>query len=414
VTVPQEAVGGPLDRQMAGFKDFYQFVAPTRVIAGRGLIESLGFELSKEGARRVAIVTDAVIRDTGLVERVVAGVEGGGLEVACVFDAVPPDSDAGVVAACAERARADAADAFLAVGGGSVMDTAKAANVIFTHGGAPRAWEGYFGLPRADDGLGRPFDLAPLGCLPTTAGTGSEVSFAAVIKDRDEHVKFQIADFPMYPRLAVLDPDATRTLPPHIAAATGMDAMTHAIEGYVSREWTQHGDAYALQALRLIRDNLERAVQTPEDDDARGNMLIAANLAIAPVSSGAIGVTHSLSHACGAHFDVPHGVANAIHLPWVIESNAAGGGDIADRYREVAEVLGLEVGGDGATVAGALADHVRGLVARLGLPTRLGQVGVPESGIPALVEGALGDGCTLVNPREPTEEELADLYRRAL
>jgi alcohol dehydrogenase len=413
--VSVEEVAGDLHgRQMSGFKDFYQFLAPTRVIAGRGLIEGLGFELSKEGARRIAIVTDKVIRATGLIDKVVAGIADGGLEVAAIYDGVPPDSDAAVVVAAAEQAKAAGADAFLAVGGGSVMDTAKAANVIFTHGGEPREWEGYYGLPRADDGLGRPYELAPLGCLPTTAGTGSEVSFAAVIKDRAEHIKFQVADFPMYPRLAVLDPEATRTLPPRIAAATGMDAMTHAIEGYVSREWTPHGDAYALQALRLIRDNLARAVQTPEDDSARGNMLIAANLAIAPTSSGAIGITHSMSHPAGAHFDVPHGIANAINLPWVIEYNAAGGPDIANRYRDVNELFGLEAGGDDASVAHALAEHVRDLVSSLGLPTRLSEVGVPESAIPALVDGAMGDACTLVNPREPTEDDFAQLYEKAL
>ncbi|HEX3318977.1 MAG TPA: iron-containing alcohol dehydrogenase [Solirubrobacteraceae bacterium] len=411
MTLPEEELGG---RQMRGFKDFYQFTVPTRVIAGRALIEGLGFELSKEGARRVAIVTDEVIRGTGLVDKVVAGVEDGGLEVAGIFDGVPPDSDSAVVASAAGQARAQGADAFLAVGGGSVMDTAKLADVIFTHGGEPRDWEGYYGLPREDDGLGRPLDLAPLGCVPTTAGTGSESSFAAVIKDREEHLKFQVADFPMYPRLAVLDPESTRTLPPAIAAATGMDALTHAIEGYVSREWTPHGDAYALHALRLIRDNLERAVQTPEDEDARGNMLIAANLAIAPTSCNAIGIAHSLSHPAGAHFDVPHGVANAIHLPVVIEFNAAGGSDIADRYRDINELLGLEPGGDDETVGQTLAEHVRGLVANLGLPTRLSEVGVPESAVPALVEGAMGDACTLVNPREPTEEEFAALYERAL
>jgi alcohol dehydrogenase class IV len=410
----EEVTGDLHGRQMSGFKDFYQFIAPTRVIAGRGLIEGLGFELSKEGARRVAIVTDQVIRATGLIDKVEAGIADGGLEVAAIYDGVPPDSDSAAVVAAAEQARAAGADALLAVGGGSVMDTAKAADVIFTHGGEPREWEGYYGLPRADDGLGRPYELAPLGCMPTTAGTGSEVSFAAVIKDRAEHIKFQVADFPMYPRLAVLDPEATRTLPPRIAAATGMDALTHAIEGYVSREWTPHGDAYALQALRLIRDNLERAVQTPEDDGARGNMLIAANLAIAPTASGAIGITHSMSHPAGAHFDVPHGIANAINLPWVIEYNAAGGTDIANRYRDVNELLGLEAGGDDATVAHALAEYVRGLVARLGLPTRLSEVGVPESAIPALVDGAMGDGCTLVNPREPTEEDFAQLYEKAL
>jgi alcohol dehydrogenase class IV len=401
-------------RQMAGFKDFYQFAAPTRVVAGRDLIGGIGFEFSKEGAKRVLIVTDQVIRETGLIDQVEAGVTDGGLEVAGVYDDVPPDSSSDVVQRAAEQAKETGANAILAVGGGSVMDTAKAANVIFTHGGEPRAWEGYFGLPREDDGLGRPLELAPLACIPTTAGTGSEVSFAAVIKDREEHIKFQVADFPMYPRLALLDPEATRTLPPSIAAATGMDAMTHAIEGHVSSEWTPHASAYALQALRMIRDNLEQAVTHPDDDDARGNMLIAANLAIQPTSSNAIGITHSLSHPCGAHYDVPHGVANAINLPWVIEFNAAGGEPIADRYREVNEIFGLEVGGSGEQVGHVLAEHVRGVAQRLGLPMRLSEVGVPEEGIPALVEGAEGDGCTLVNPREPTAEDFAELYRKAM
>jgi len=396
------------------FKDFWQFVAPTRVVAGRGLLEGAGFELGKEGASRVLVVTDEVVRGTGLVDRVADGVRDGGLEVAAIFDGVPPDSDAAAVVAAADAAREHGADSILAVGGGSVMDTAKAANVIFTHGGEPREWEGYFGLPRDGDGLGRPQELAPLGAIPTTAGTGSEVSFAAVIKDREAHVKFQVADFPMYPRLAILDPEATATLPAPIAAATGMDAMTHAIEGYVSTEWNPHAGAYSLMALRLIRDNLERAVADTSDEDARGNMLVAANLAIMPTSSGAIGIAHSLSHPCGAHYDVPHGVANAINLPWAIEWNAAGGDEIADRYRDVNEVLGLEAGGSGVDVGATLATHVRETVARLGLPGRLSEVGVPESGIDQLAEDAEGDGCTLVNPRETTAADFREIYARAL
>jgi len=401
-------------RQMSGFKPFYQFMAPTRVIAGTGLIEGTGFEFAKQGAKRVLIITDEVIHATGLIDRVGEGVRDGGLDVAGIYDGVPPDSDSEVVKRAAAAAHEHGADSILAVGGGSVMDTAKVANVIFCHGGEPRDWEGYYGLPRADDGMGRPDELAPLACIPTTCGTGSEVSFAAVIKDRGEHIKFQVGDFPLYPRLAVLDPDSTRTLPPRIAAATGMDAMTHAIEGYVSSEWSPHGDACALQALRMLRDNLTTAIEHPEDDAARGNMLIAANLAIAPTSTGAIGIAHSLSHPCGAHFDVPHGVANAITLPWVIEFNAAAGEDIAARYRDINDLLGLEVGGDGAAIGHELAEHVRGVVRSLGLPGRLSEVGVPESGIPVLVEGAMGDGCTLVNPAEPTEEDFAELYRRAL
>jgi len=400
--------GSALDRApLRGFKDFYQYASTTRVIAGRDLLGSTGFELQKEGARRVFVVTDEGVRGTGLVERVEAGIEDGGLEVAGVFDEVPQDSSTEVVERCAAAAKEAGADSFLALGGGSVMDTAKVADALFTHGGTAREQEGFFLMPREDDGMGRPLDIAPLACIPTTAGTGSEVSMAAVIKDPEEKVKLEIADFPLFPRLAILDPETTRTLPAHIAAATGMDAVTHAIEGYVSVDWSPHQDARSLQALRMIRTNLERAVERgEEDEEARGNMLIAANLAMT-ISLGSV---HAMSHPAGAQFGVPHGVANAIHLPHVIRHNAAGGADIADRYRDVGEVFGV----DEPEIGEALAAHLTELIARIGLPTRLSEVGVPESGIPALVEGAMGDGTTLLNPVEMGEEDYAALYREAL
>jgi alcohol dehydrogenase class IV len=395
----------------SGFKEFWQHSVPTRVIAGRDLLESTGFEFQKEGAHRVFLVTDKVIRETGLVEKVEAGVTDGGLEVAGVFDDVPQDSSTHVVDRCAAAAKEAGADSFLAVGGGSVMDTAKLACAIFTHGGTAREQEGFFLMPREDEGMGRPLDIAPLACIPTTAGTGSEVSMAAVIKEPEEKIKLEVVDFPLSPRLAILDPDSTRTLPASVAAATGMDAMTHAIEGYTCTEWDPYQDARSLQALRLIRDNFERAVERgPEDDDARGNMLVAASLAI----TLNLGSTHAMSHPAGAHFGVPHGVANAIHLPHVIRFNAQGGADTANRFRDLNELLGVESGGSDAEVGDALATHVTELVSRLGLPTRLSEVGVPEDGVPALVEGAMGDGTSLLNPREPTEEAYEELYRAAL
>jgi alcohol dehydrogenase class IV len=397
-----------LDRApLRGFKDFYQYASTTRIIAGRDLLASTGFEFLKEGAGRVFLVTDEVIRATGLVDRVEAGVVDGGLELAGVFDDVPQDSSTEIVERCAAAAKEAGADSFLAVGGGSVMDTAKVADAVFTHGGSAREQEGFLLMPREADGMGRPLEIAPLACIPTTAGTGSEASMAAVIKDHEHKVKLEIADFPLFPRLAILDPETTRTLPASVAAATGIDAMTHAIEGYVSNDWSAHGDARSLHALRLIRDNLERAVEGGEsDEEARGNMLIAANLAI----TIALGSVHAMSHPAGAHFGVPHGVANAIHLPHVIRHNAAGAADIADRYRDIGELLGI----DEPEIGDALADHITALVARLGLPTRLSQAGVPESGIPVLVDGAMGDGTTLLNPREMGEEDYAELYRRAL
>jgi alcohol dehydrogenase class IV len=397
-----------LDRApLRGFKDFYQYASTTRVIAGRDLLGSTGFEFLKEGAGRVFLVTDEVIRATGLIDKVEAGVVDGGLELAGVFDDVPQDSSTAIVDRCAAAAKEAGADSFLAVGGGSVMDTAKVADAVFTHGGSAREQEGFLLMPREADGMGRPLEIAPLACIPTTAGTGSEASMAAVIKDHEHKVKLEIADFPLFPRLAILDPETTRTLPVPVAAATGMDAMTHAIEGYVSNDWSAHGDARSLHALRLIRDNLERAVEGGEsDEEVRGEMLIAANLAI----TIALGSVHAMSHPAGAHFGVPHGVANAIHLPHVIRHNAAGAADIAARYRDIGELLGV----DEPEIGDALADHITALVGRLGLPTRLSQAGVPESGIPVLVEGAMGDGTTLLNPREMGEQDYAELYRRAL
>ena len=397
-------------RQLSGFKDFFQFAHGTRVIAGRDLLESTGFEFAKEGAHRVFVVTDRVIRDTGLVDKVEAGLADGGLEVAGIFDEVPQDSSTEVCDRCAEEARAVGADSFLAVGGGSVIDTTKIADAVFSHGGSARESEGFFLMPRADDGMGTPLPIAPLAAIPTTAGTGSEVSMGAVVKDHENKVKLEIADFPLFPRLAILDPESTRTLPPSLAAATGMDAVTHAIEGYVSLDGNPYQDGRSLVALRMIRDNLERAVEDPSDDDARGNMLVAASLAI----TIGLGSAHSMSHSCGAHFGVPHGVANAINLPHVIRFNAAGGGDIADRYRDLNEILGIEPGGSDAEVGDRLAAHVAGMVQRMGLPTRLSQVGVPEEGVPVLADAAMGDGLTLLNPREPSEEDYLELFRRAL
>ncbi len=399
------------------FPDYYQFLHPTRIVAGRGMIEGAGFEFMKEGAKRPLIVTDPGLRASGLVEKVEAGVTDGGLEVAGVFDAVEQDSSTDTVEACSAAAVEAGADSFVAVGGGSVMDTAKVTNAVFSHGGSVLDYEGIYQLPRAENGMGAPLPLAPLACIPTTAGTGSEVSFAAVIKDPAQKVKLLIGDFPLFPDLAILDPAATATLPPQIAAATGMDAMTHAIEGYAAVEGTNpHSHACALHALRLIRDNLPVAVSDPSNEDARGNMLIAASLAIVPGGSGnpALGAVHSMSHAAGAQHGVAHGVANAINLPHVIRFNAGGGPEIGDRYRDLADLLGAEPGGSGEEVGDSLAGWVGTLTSSLELPQRLSQVGVPESGIPDLVEGAMGDGCTLTNPRELEPGDFEELYKAAL
>ncbi len=401
-----------------GFKDYYQFTHPTRVVVGRGMIEGTGFEFQKEGAKRPFIITDSIVRGTGLVDKVEAGILDGGLEISGHFDEVPQDSSTETCEACAAAAKEAGADSIVAVGGGSVMDTAKAANAVLTHGGKVLDYEGLFTLPRADDGMGEPLPLKPLACIPTTAGTGSEVSFGAVIKDPAQKLKILLGDFPLFPRLAILDPESTRTLPPQVAAATGMDAMTHAIEAFTSPEWSPHGEAFCLQALRMIRENLEQAVHGNPDENevARGNMLVAACLAIVPGAAGAstLGAVHSMSHAAGGLHGVPHGVANSINLPHVIRFNCEGGPAIADRYRRVAELMGADASGDDAALADSLANWMTEMSAGLGLPTRLSEVGVPEASLDQLVDAAMGDGCSLTNARELLPEDFRALFTSAL
>jgi alcohol dehydrogenase class IV len=368
---------------MTGFKDFYQYASTTRVIAGRDLLSSTGFEFQKEGARRVFVVTDEVIRGTGLVDRIEAGVTDGGLEVVGVYDRVPQDSSTHVCDECAAAAKEAGADSFLAIGGGSVMDTAKVADAVFTHGGSAREQEGFFLMPRDDDGMGRPHDIAPLACIPTTSGTGSEISMAAVIKDPDEKVKIEIADFPLFPRLAILDPDTTRT-----PAAEG--GRRH---GHGRRDARDRG-------IRL--DRLEPApgralAARPADDPRQHRARRRAR------RGGRGGARQHADRGQPRHDDrarlgardvapgrrpVRRAARRGQRDPPAARDPAqrAGSEEIADRYRDIGEVFDIAEPDIGA----ALAAHITGLVDRLGLPTRLSQVGVPEDGIPALVEGADG------------------------
>jgi alcohol dehydrogenase class IV len=173
-------------------------------------------------------------------------------------------------------------------------------------------------------------------------------------------------------------------------------------------------EALCLQALRMIRDNLPAAVEDPGDEEARGNMLVAACIAPAAAATSSLGAVHSMSHAAGPRHRIHHGLANSIHLPHVIRFNCAGGAEIADRYRDLAELLGAEPGGSDADVGESLAEWVTRFTKRLGLPQRLSEVGVPEAAIPDLVEVAMGDGCTLTNAREVQPQDFEELYRRAL
>lgn len=294
-------------------------------------------------------------------------------------------------------------NAYESVGGGSAMDTAKGICIVLKEGGQLRDYQGFQVLTRR---------ATPHVAIPTTAGTGSEVTYVAVIKDHEAKQKLLFGDYNIIPDVALLDPDLTVGLPRRLTAATGMDAMSHAVESIHSMQRQPIADGLALHAIRLVVEYLPRAVADGQDLVARGQMLIASNMAGAAFSNAQVGLVHAIAHTVGARFGVHHGLANSILMPHVVRWNA---GEIAASYRPVAEALGVAVAGlDDAACAEAAAQALYNLAGRVGLPLRLRDEGVPEGALEAVAEGALGDGAIIYNGRTVLgADEVLDVLRAA-
>lgn len=356
----------------------YRFAATTRVVGGRGLLSSLATEVGRTGARRFLLVTDTGIRH--LAQPVAEAL--GDLLVA-TYDGCVPNAEASTVAVLADRIRESGADGLVALGGGSVIDTAKAAAMLVTLGGESI-------LEHLSSRLTGPLKLR-LACIPTTAGTGSEVSIGAVVKDPDRRMKLVLGSQYLTPDLALLMPELTVGLPPALTAATGFDALTHAIEAYLSPRANPFTDALALDAARRIVHWLPAAMDRPDDLTAREQMLAASTMAAQAFNSAQLGACHAVSHALGGLHEVPHGVANALLLPSVMAFN-----EEACKLRWPALTLAL----GGADPVGL----VSALRRRLALPERLSQVGVaPGAGLVAL---AMADPFMRLNPRPVTEADV--------
>jgi alcohol dehydrogenase class IV len=380
----------------------FEFQVRPRVVYGPGTVREVGFEAEKIGGTRALIVTDQVLRGVGMVDRVADGLSGSSVALVGIFDEVPPNSEVQVVERGAALARELGSDILIALGGGSVMDTAKGMNLLLSEGGSLLDYEGA-GL------LSRP--LGPMIAIPTTAGTGSEVTIAAIIKNDAQGLKLVFNSPYLMPDVALLDPELTLSLPPGLTAATGMDALTHAIEAYVSLYAEPISDALALHAIRMIAANLRQAVAHGDDLEARGSMLLAANMAGMAFSNALVGIVHAMAHACGGRFGLAHGLANSILLPYGMEFNLA---EAAARYAGVAAALGIETSGlDDEAAARAGIAAVRQLSRDCGLPQRLSQVGVERSGFAQMAQDALGDASLIANPRAPEAEDIVSLYEQA-
>jgi alcohol dehydrogenase class IV len=380
----------------------FSYTAPTIVWFAPDGIARLGSYLKRLGVTRGLLVCDRRASTDGLADRVAEASSG---RVREMWTHVMPDAPLAAVLAGAEEAKRTGADGIVAVGGGSSIDTAKAVALLARHGGDLARWDGANKV--GDPGL-------PLIAIPTTAGTGSEVSNIAVLKDEEHSRKLVIMDRALYPSVAILDPRLTLKLPAKLTAATGLDALTHAIEGMVSRYRQPPCDALGLECVRLVRVHLPRAVAEPSDLDARAHMLIAASMAGQLVSMTYSGVAHAVAHALGIGWDIHHGTANAVALPWSIRFNA-GHAPSAAVYARCAAAFGLPAAASDEAAALALADAVERFTGDLGLPARLAALGLTAADLPRVAALAFADPSHGPNPVPvKSADELAEALERML
>jgi len=388
------------DLAYGDLKKSFPFLLPTRVEYGLGAAARVSDEAAALGARAF-IVTDPGVLAAGLVDPVQAALAAGGLEPG-VFAGVEANPRVETVDRAAAAARDHGADVIVGVGGGSAMDTAKAAAVVARHGGSVLDYEGLEVVPGP---------AVPVIAIPTTAGTGSEVTLWAIVTDTVRHYKAPVGSFHLAPRVALVDPLMTLSLPPAMTAGTGLDALTHAIEGYTARCSNPISDAVELYAMELIAGNLERAVDKGDDVEARSAVMLGSLLAAIGFGNADTAAVHSMAEAIGAHFDVPHGVANAIFLPYVMGHNLAA---VPEKTARIGRAMGFD---DRGMSTGQAAERavaaVFALVHRLRIPP-LAETGIGEDDLPRLAATAMMNLGTPDNPVEMTEESFLALFAAAL
>ena len=379
---------------------------PTRMLAGPGVLARLPAELSTLGVRRCLIVSDPGLEEAGLVDRVRLVLEAAGLysEVFADVSKNPVEGDviAGVQAFRQMNAEEEAGG-LVAVGGGGPIDTAKAIALLVTHREPLAAYDDQLG----GDAKIRP-DLPPVVAVPTTAGTGSEVGRAGVIVVGEGAQARKVVIFSPYllPRVALLDAELTLGLPAGLTAATGFDALTHAMEAYVARGYHPFADMYALAALARVATHLPRVVDHPANLESRHEMLLAASMGAIAFQKG-LGACHALAHPLSSIAGLHHGTANAVMLPHVIRYNLD---TVAERYATAGQAMGIRI----AKRAEATLLRVDDLRAQLGLPDRLSDLGVTPDHVEAMTPQAVADATAAQNPRPLREEDARALYTAAL
>lgn len=389
---------------------FYEFFCPVKVISGTAALEHIPFELSMRSAYRPLIITDKGVRGAGLIDVVLEAFAGAELEVGAIFDEVPPDSSLEVVQAAAATYRERGCDSLIAIGGGSVIDTSKGVNILVSENSTD-----LYRFAGAGN-LKRP--LKPFFVIPTTAGTGSEVTLVAVISDTKKGVKLPFTSHFLYPDAAIIDPRMTLTLPPHITAATAMDALTHAVEAFTCMAKNPLSDAYALAAIKKIGRNLLAVMDNPKDKQGRLELAEASTMAGAAFSNSMVGLVHALGHSLGALCHLPHGLCMNLFLPYVLEYNLE---SIREPLGEILLALaGPEVYASTPAErrAEAAIQHIRNLRdelhRRCQLPRTLRETGkVREDQLEELAERSINDGSIIFNPIQVNREDALAVLKRA-
>lgn len=378
------------------------FFMPVVSLLGEGCVKELPDRVKSLKATKPLLITDKGMTALGYSQKIVQLLEDAGFNCVVFDETVPNPTDENVVAG-AKVYQDNNCDMLISLGGGSAHDCCKAVGIIVTNGGVISDYEGLDQVVHA---------LPPYVAINTTAGTASEMTRFTIITNTSNHVKMAIVDWRVTPDVAINDPVLMIDMPPALTAATGMDALTHAVEAYVSTAANPITDACALQAMQLIGTNLRKAVARGDDLEARDAMAYAQYLAGMAFNNASLGHVHAMSHQLGGMYNLPHGVCNALLLPHVCEVNMIAR---LERFADIAVALGENIEGLSMRDAAKLAiKSIRALSKDVGIPKNLTELGVKKKDIEEMVKNAQKDVCALTNPRKLTDEQVAQIYRAAL
>ncbi len=379
----------------------YNFFVKSDIAFGRGSVKELPGILREYKAKKVMLVYDSGVKQAKIADQVLEEIKKAELEV-IIFDGVIPNPTNDVVEKAAEIAKKAQIDVFVAVGGGSSIDLTKAINILMTNPGSIGEYGGIGQVKK---------EVLPLIAIPTTAGTSSEITNVSALIDTEKVIKYVIIDNKIVPDKVIIDPEFTMTMPPSVTAATGMDAITHAVESYISNMATPLTEYHSIQGLKYLHQNLPKVVKDGSDLLARERMLLGCVITGFGFSNANLGLVHAIAHTLSAHFKLAHGMANAAVLPYVMEYNAD---SCSKKMIDLAEAIGLTASGDPEEDKLLFSRELLALIKELGIKT-LSQQGIEEKDLPMLAEDVLQEPVLNFNPKQGiTREDILQILRKAM